>query len=138
MELKNTIIAAGLTALIAGCSTYNTVKNEEIPQQEKNFQKYTEASMRIEKLGGLFHTLENGSMVVEYFSHSLTPQNIKAKIRFYQGDSWNTPKKEEPISKIKCIGEKNRNSYFIIKRCDKDITNQTRRRLEMDLDFFDH
>ena len=136
MKLKNTVLAIGLSALIAGCSTYNTLKKEELSTQDNAVEEYTEAPMRVEMIGGLYHELDEGSMTVEYLTHPLTPWDIKAGIKIFSENSLSEVREAEPLAVYMCKGTKNRNSYFIPSSCSENMPRNLERKLMVPLDLF--
>ena len=118
MTLKTTIMTMGLLLLAPNYSLAQHTKTDESPL-EKSPKPVVELTMDYEgseramnRIGGHYENLEEGSRTTEFFSHSATPWNIDIRVKTYTGRNSSEIKNETPLEEIACKARRTNSHHF--------------------------
>ncbi len=131
--MKPTLITFGLAALLGGCAPTYAVKEDAPVKAEKTSPTDME-SAKPTQICSFYHNLgPQEHLTAKYSASPLTPWDVKVVAEHYSGSSLENvyARKAVPDATFTCRGTVNKNNYFILKFCDKEIPSEMQEKLEM-------
>ena len=144
--MKPTLITLGLTALLGGCASTYGVKEDAPVKAEESVSALTlgdrsrvysptdAESAKPTKICSFYHNLgPQEHLTAKYSASPLTPWDVKVIAQHYFGNSLETvyAGKAVPDATYTCRGTTNKNGYFLLGDCDKEIPSGVQEKLEM-------